>query len=67
MNLTDREETRLLKLLEEIDKEAAGRSRGFYIQNRTRQIRLITKKAKRRERESEAKARSQGNQLLLFD
>ena len=66
MKLTDRETAKLIKLVEEIDREAAGKCRGYVIQNRTRQIRLITRKAKRREKELEAKTKSQGVQLSLF-
>lgn len=67
MKLTDCETAKLMKLVEEIDKEAAGKCRGYVIQNRTRQIRLINKKATRREKELEAKAKRQGVQLSLFE
>lgn len=67
MNLNDREVAKLMKIQEEISREACGKCRGYYIQNRTRQIRLILNKAKRTERELEAKARSQGVQLSLFE
>lgn len=67
MNLTDREVAKFMKLQAEIDKEACGKCRGYYIQNRTRQIRLIFNNARRRERELEAKTKSQGVQLSLFE
>ena len=67
MNLSDRDVVKLMKLQEEIDKEASGKCRSCYIQNRTRQIRLIFNKAKRREKELDAKAKSQGVQLSLFE
>lgn len=67
MTLTDREAAKLIKIQEEINREAAGKCRGYYIQNRTRQLRLIINKARRREKELEAKTKSQGIQLSLFD
>ena len=67
MKLTDREVAKLLKLQAEIDSEASGKCRGYYIQNRTRQIRLIFNNARRREKELDAKAKSQGVQLSLFE
>jgi hypothetical protein len=67
MKLTDREVAKLMKLQAEIDKEASGKCRGFMIQNRTRQIRLIFNNARRREKELDAKAKSQGVQLSLFE
>lgn len=66
MILTDREVAKLMKLHAEIDGEACGKCRGYYIQNRTRQIRLIFNNARRREKELEAKAKRQGVQLSLF-
>lgn len=67
MILTDREAAKLMKIQEEINREAGGKCRGYYIQNRTRQLRLIINKARRREKELEAKTTSQGIQLSLFD
>lgn len=67
MKLTGREEAKLMKLLDEIDRETQGRGRAFVTQNRTRQIRLIIRKANRRERELDARARTRGVQLLLFE
>lgn len=67
MNLTDREAAKLMKIQAEIDSEACGKCRGYYIQNRTRQIRLIFNNARRREKELEAKAKRQGVQLSLFE
>ena len=67
MKLNDREVAKLMKLQTEIDKEACGKCRGYYIRNRTRQIRLIFNNANRREKELEAKAKSQGIQLSLFE
>ena len=67
MNLTDREVAKFMKLQAEIDKEACGKCRGYYIQNRTRKIRLIFNNARRRERELEAKTKRQGVQLSLFE
>lgn len=66
MNLTDREVANLIRLQEEIDREANGKCRGFMIKNRTRQIRLLLHKATRREKELEAKRKTQGVQLSLF-
>lgn len=66
MKLNDREVAKLMKIQEEIDREACGKCRGCYIQNRTRQIRLVINKAKRREKEMDVKAKSQGVQLSLF-
>lgn len=66
MTLTDKEVTKLLKLQEEIDREASGKCRKSYIHNRTRQVRLMIRKANRRERELEAKRKTQGVQLSLF-
>lgn len=67
MILTDREVAKLMKLQAEIDSEACGNCRGYYIQNRTRQIRLIFNNARRRETELKAKAKRQGVQLSLFE
>ena len=67
MNLSDREVANLIRLQEEIDREANGKCRRFMISNRTRQIRLLINKAKRREKELEAKRKTQGVQLSLFD
>ena len=67
MNLTNREVAKFMKLQAEIEKEACGKCRGYYMQNRTRQIRLIFNNARRRERELEAKTKSQGVQLSLFE
>ena len=67
MELTDREVAKLMKIQEEIDREASGRCRKYYIQNRTRKIRLIFNTARRREKELEAKTKSQGIQLSLFE
>lgn len=67
MNLTDHEVAKLMRLQEEIDKEAGGKCRGYYIQNRTRKIRLVFNKVNRREKELEAKTKSQGLQLSLFE
>lgn len=66
MRLTSREEAQIAKLLDEIDREVKGKCRGYVISNRTRQIRLIHKKAKRRERELELKRKNEGVQLTLF-
>lgn len=66
MNLTDREVVKLMTLQTEIDSETSGKCRGYYIRNRTRQIRLILNNARRREKELEAKAKRQGVQLSLF-
>lgn len=66
MNLNDREVAKLMKLQEEINREACGKCRGYYIQNRTRQIRLILNKANRREKELETKLKTEGLQLTLF-
>lgn len=66
MTLNDREVAKLMRLQDEIDKEASGKCRGYYIKNRTRQTRLIINKAKRREKELDAKVKSQGVQLSLF-
>lgn len=51
----------------EIDIEVRGKNRGYYIQNRTRQIRLIFNNARRREKELDAKAKRRGVQLSLFE
>ena len=67
MILTDREVAKLMKLQTEIDSEACGKCGGYYIQNRTRKIRLIFNNARRREKELEAKTKSQGVQLSLFE
>ena len=67
MNLTDHEVAKLMRLQEEIDKEAGGKCRGYYIQNRTRKIRLVFNKVNRREKELEAKTKSHGLQLSLFE
>lgn len=67
MILTDHEAAKLMRLQEEIDKEADGKCRGYYIQNRTRKIRLVFNKVNRREKELEAKTKSQGLQLSLFE
>lgn len=67
MTLNDREVASLLQLQNEIDKEAGDRCRKYYIQNRTRKIRLIFNTARRREKELEAKTKSQGIQLALFE
>ena len=66
MTLTEKEIAKLLKLQEEIDREAAGKCRKSYIQNRTRQVRLVIRKANRRERELEARRKTHGVQLSLF-
>lgn len=67
MYLSDSEVLKLRRLLAEIDIEVRGKNRGYYIQNRTRQIRLILNNARRREKELEAKAKRRGVQLSLFD
>ena len=66
MVLTDQESAKLMRLLEEIDKEANTKCRGFVIKNRTRQLRLMHNKARRREKELETKLRNEGLQLTLF-
>lgn len=48
MILSDKEVARLRKLLREVDSEAGGKSRKAYIQNRTRNIRLMLVRAERR-------------------
>lgn len=48
MTLSDKEVARLRILLMEIDRGKA--QRGLYIENRTRQIRLMLTKAERREK-----------------
>ena len=50
MILSDKEVVRLRKLLREVDSEAGGKSRKAYIQNRTRNIRLMLVRAERREK-----------------
>ena len=55
-----------MKLQDEIDREAGGKCRGFYIKNRTRQVRLIVRKAQRRETELETRIKREGLQLSLF-
>ena len=50
MILSDKEVARLRKLLREVDSEAGGKSRKAYIQNRTRNIRLMLSRAERREK-----------------
>lgn len=50
MILSDKEVVRLRKLLREVDSEAGGKSRKAYIQNRTRNIRLMLSRAERREK-----------------
>lgn len=67
MKLNDREVAKLMKLQAEIDKEACGKCRGYYIRNRTRQIRLIFNNANRREKELETKLKTEGLQLSLFE
>ncbi len=67
MTLSSREDKKLTQLIAEIDIEVRGKNRGYYIQNRTRQIRLIFNNARRREKELEAKAKRQGVQLSLFE
>lgn len=52
MILTDKEVARLRSLLREVDTETCGKSRKAYIQNRTRNIRLLLVKADRRERKA---------------
>ena len=46
--LTEKEVTRLRRLLTEIDKECSGKSRRAVIQTRTRNSRLLLAKAERR-------------------
>lgn len=67
MTLSSREDKKLTQLIAEIDIEVRGKNRGYYIQNRTRPIRLIFNNARRREKELEAKAKRQGVQLSLFE
>lgn len=50
MTFSNREEQKLMQLVAEIDKEVRGKNRGFMIENRTRQIRLLFNKAARREK-----------------
>jgi hypothetical protein len=50
MTFSNREEQKLMQLVAEIDKEVRGKNRGFMIENRTRQIRLLINKAARREK-----------------
>jgi hypothetical protein len=50
MILSSREDKKLMQLVAEIDKEVRGKNRGFMIENRTRQIRLLFNKAARREK-----------------
>lgn len=50
MTFSSREDKKLVQLIAEIDKEVRGKNRGFMIENRTRQIRLLFKKAERREK-----------------
>ena len=50
MILSEKEVVRLRKLLREVDSETCGKSRKAYIQNRTRNIRLMLVRAERRER-----------------
>ena len=66
MELTDREVAKLMSLQDEIEKEAVGKCRGFVIRNRTRQIRLMLNKVRRREVELNAKQKREGVQLSLF-
>jgi hypothetical protein len=66
MKLTDKEVSKIMKLQDEIDREAGGRCRGVYIKNRTRQVRLIVRKAQRREAELETRIKKEGLQLSLF-
>lgn len=49
MTFSSREDKKLMQLVAEIDKEVRGKNRGFMIENRTRQIRLLFNKAARRE------------------
>jgi hypothetical protein len=48
MILSDKEVTRLRRLLVEIDHEASGKGRKSVIQTRTRNIRLMLSRAERR-------------------
>lgn len=50
MILSSREDKKLMQLVAEIDKEVRGKCRGYYIENRTRQIKLIYKRAMRRDK-----------------
>lgn len=50
MTFSSREDKKLMQLVAEIDKEVRGKNRGFMIENRTRQIRLLFNKATRREK-----------------
>jgi hypothetical protein len=50
MTFSSREDKKLMQLVAEIDKEVRGKNRGFMIENRTRQIRLLFNKAARREK-----------------
>ena len=50
MTFSSREDKKLMQLIAEIDKEVRGKNRGFMIENRTRQIRLMFNKAARREK-----------------
>ena len=50
MIFSSREDKKLMQLVAEIDKEVRGKNRGFMIENRTRQIRLLFNKAARREK-----------------
>lgn len=52
MTLSDKEVSRLRKLLLEIDKSFTKKTYKSYISNRTRIIRLILAKAERREKNS---------------
>lgn len=50
MTFSSREDKKLMQLIAEIDKEVRGKNRGFMIENRTRQIKLLFNKAARREK-----------------
>lgn len=67
MEITPREYAKIGKLLEEIDREVRGKCRGYYIENRTRQMRLVYKKALRREQELLIRREREGQQLSLFN
>ena len=52
MTFSSREDKKLVQLIAEIDKEVRGKNRGFMIENRTRQIRLLFNKDARREKDT---------------
>ena len=50
MTFSSREHKKLMQLIAEIDNEVRGKNRGFMIENRTRQIKLLFNKTARREK-----------------